>query len=231
MRKPHISQKIGACMIMLLVLCSSRAQKVDYQSLKEEIEKRQTEFQHQYDHPALDQDSVVKVAQQYLHRMLIDGIFPAWYGTAWDYNGTTTRPGVGKIACGYFVTTTLQHLGFDLPRVKWAQMPSETMIRKMIEAKYINRYRNKEIGFIKTQIEESGTGVYVVGMDSHVGFIVNIDGNPKFVHSDYFSPTQGVVSEKLDSDNPLAYSEYRVIGKILTKEMTIRWLSEIAYEN
>ncbi|HEY1086629.1 MAG TPA: hypothetical protein VGE37_03005, partial [Archangium sp.] len=38
--------------------------------------------------------------------------FPAWAGTVWDFNGTSTVPGEGKIACGYDVTTVLEQAGF-----------------------------------------------------------------------------------------------------------------------
>ena len=49
---------------------------------------------------------------------LVDSIFPYWYGTEWDFNGITESPRKGEIACGYFVSTTLKHMGIRLNRYK-----------------------------------------------------------------------------------------------------------------
>jgi hypothetical protein len=43
----------------------------------------------------------------FIHHSLSKTIFPHWYGTVWDYNGYTNTPKNGVIACGYFVSTTL----------------------------------------------------------------------------------------------------------------------------
>jgi hypothetical protein len=59
-----------------------------------------------------------------------------------------------------------------------------------------------------------------------VGFIY-YDGleEPSFVHSSVYWPVQ-VVSEPLDSENPLKHSYYRVVGKILTDRMIFKWLND-----
>lgn len=41
-------------------------------------------------------------------RQITQKVFPYWYGTKWDFNGTTEMPQEGSIACGYFVTTTYE---------------------------------------------------------------------------------------------------------------------------
>src|SRR5688572_11801089 len=50
----------------------------------------------------------------YLETCLRDSMFEYWYGTRWGFYGTTPKPRQGKIACGYFVTTTLKHLGLNI---------------------------------------------------------------------------------------------------------------------
>ncbi|MBL4585935.1 MAG: hypothetical protein JKX84_02595 [Flavobacteriales bacterium] len=201
-------------------------QRVDYGELKVSIAQRKTQLIAAYKNPKCSKDSVVRCAQKFLFSTITTKVFPAWYGTKWDYNGTTQEPRKGSIACGYFVTTTLRDMGFDIPRVRWAQLPSETMICEMTESKYIKRYRFADINHIENEILKWGNGLYVVGTDSHVGFIVNTNGKCRFVHSDYFNPTGGVISEKLNSDNPLRFSKYRIIGKILMEEMVVEWLTE-----
>ncbi len=218
---------ISVLMLVATVGCAQH--KTDYNSIKQQIQTRQGELQKEFANTGLDHDSVVEVAREYLFQTMTTKVFPAWYGTKWDYNGITTEPRKGHIACGYFVTTTLRDMGFALPRVRWAQLPSETMICEMTESCYIKRYRHSSISHIESQIKTWGDGLYVVGMDSHVGFIVNTDGKLRFVHSDYFNAMRGVISERLNSDNPLKSSKYRVIGKVFTKEMTTRWLKGKEY--
>lgn len=46
-----------------------------------------------------------------ISRIIIDSLMPCWYGTPWDFNGCTTEPGKGSIACGYFVSTVLRDAG------------------------------------------------------------------------------------------------------------------------
>jgi len=214
----------------VMVLTSACAQKrLNYSDLKLKIKVRRGQLSEAYKNPKCDKDSVVRCTQQFLFTTMTSKVFPSWYGTKWDYNGTTQEPRKGSIACGYFVTTTLRDMGFDIPRVRWAQLPSESMIKEMTGSNYIKRYRFAEISHIESEIRKWGSGLYVVGMDSHTGFIVNTDGRCRFVHSDYFNPAGGVVSEKLNSENPLKSSRYRVIGKILTKEMARDWLKEERY--
>lgn len=203
---------------------SGCGQHINYEALKTKVEARQVELSRAYCNDNLDKDSVVKVAQHYLFSTMVAKMFPAWYGTRWDYNGTTQCPKKGKIACGYFVTTTMRDMGFNVPRVKWAQAPSETMIKQMTGSSNIKRYRFSSIDHIKREVRKWGEGIYVVGMDSHVGYIVNLNGSLRFVHSDFYNKNRGVISEALDSNNPLKHSKYRVVGKILTKEMTRKWL-------
>src|SRR2546429_7045322 len=53
------------------------------------------------------QADVMAQARTFVTRSIYTEIFPSWYGTAWDFYGTTEVPQQGKIACGYFVTTVL----------------------------------------------------------------------------------------------------------------------------
>jgi len=203
--------------------------KLDYDAVKAEISSKKAELSRAYRDPKCDKDSVVHCAQQFLFTTMTAKVFPCWYGTKWDYNGTTEKPRTGHIACGYFVTTTMRDLGFRIPRVRWAQLPSESMIKEMTSATNIKRYRFADINHIESEICAWGDGLYVVGMDNHTGFIMNHGGKCQFVHSDYFNWSRGVVSENLSSDHPLRTSKYRVIGKVLTDDMVVKWLTDSSF--
>lgn len=206
---------------VLLILIVLNTYSQTYFEIITNIETRRTELSSIYSSTE-NKDSVINIAQEFLFYKIVNEIFSAWYNTKWDFNGTTTTPQKGSITCGYFVTTVLEHAGFKLPRVKWAQLDSETMILKLNSN--VKRFSKRPVQEVINYIESSGKGLYLVGLDIHVGFIVN-DGNEiSFVHSNYYKPEIGVMKESLIGKNPLADSRYRVVGKILHKTMIEKWL-------
>jgi hypothetical protein len=171
-----------------------------------------------------ENDTLIKSAQNLLVRFIDDEIFPYWYYTPWNFYGTTQVPKSGTIACGYFVTTVLRDVGFDIPRVKWAQLPSEGIILKF--CREIKRFHDRPVSEVIDYIKKKPDAVYVVGLDCHVGFIVKYQGKIQFVHSNYYHPEIGVMSENLDSENPLRDSKYRVVGKVSDSVNVLRWISK-----
>jgi len=170
-----------------------------------------------------EKKGIVIEAREYLFSQLTNEIFPSWYGTAWDFNGVTQVPNEGHIACGYFVTTTLQDAGFDVPRIKWAQMASENMITKATP--HVTRFSNASMEEIETWLASQEDALYMVGLDNHTGFVCKKGNQMKFIHSSPYNELGGVISESIDTHNPLAVSGYRVFGKILHDEMIVKWLN------
>lgn len=135
-----------------------------------------------------------------------------WLGTAWEFSGTTKEPQKGAIACGYFVTTTLEQAGRKLERVKLAQAASETMIVQLCEKETIRRYSDVGLADFSKKLQAQREGYYLVGLDSHTGFLkVGKDNKVLFIHS---GPGRGVVLEWPEEAVALAKSRYRVTGKI-----------------
>ena len=164
-----------------------------------------------------------------LETELTQNIFPAWYGTPWDFNGITTRPGKGKIACGYFVSTCLTHLGYKVPRIKLAQQPSQKIIRTFVARSSMDISSKRSLSRLKQQLLISGNGIYIVGLDTHVGFVTVRGENISFIHSSYYNPTRYVKAEPYNTKNPLADSKYRVFGKLFHDQMLINWLNQKTY--
>jgi hypothetical protein len=167
------------------------------------------------------QNAVITEAQTFLNEN-INSYFEFWYNTPWDFNGTTRLPKKGNIACGYFVTTILQDMGFKIPRIKWAQSASEIMIKNMTAN--IKRFYDKPIEDVAEDIKLRGEGVYIVGLDFHVGFIYSRKNEMHFIHSNYHDAETGVMKQQLIDNNSLKNSYYRVTGKIFTPEMTKKWI-------
>lgn len=195
----------------------------NYPAILNKISEKRTQLSERYQAASTSSAKalVIDSAREFVFTTLTKEILPTWYGTEWDYNGTTTEPQKGHIACGYFVTTTLEAAGFSLPRAEWAQLASEERILNMTDD--VRRYSRAPIAGVEKEVKERGRGLYVVGMDDHVGFIVNDGQEVTFVHSQ----PGGVTCEKLCSNNRCSRSRYRVVGKVLTDEMMRGWLEGV----
>lgn len=194
-----------------------------YAELVRELEERRSEHAERYrTAAAFERPQVLAAARADLEDRMIRGLLPAWYGTPWDYNGTTRSPGHGTIACGYFVTTVLLDAGFRIPRTRWAQLASERLIMKFAPNAW--RSSNTSVQAIRQWLLARGDGVYVAGLDNHVGFISVRRTNIHFIHSNYHHPETGVMAEPLEGNNPFAHSHHRVIGELFDEKMMIQWL-------
>lgn len=152
------------------------------------------------------------MAKDYLYHTLTDSVFAYWYGTTWDFNGITEKPRKGKIACGYFVTTTLEHCGFTLPRVKLAQQAASVIIRTLCPKKSIKTFNQLEK--LKQYLDTQPEGVYIVGLDTHVGYLWNTPENLHFVHASY-SGNKQVSKELWNESIVLGKSKLFVVGNLL----------------
>jgi hypothetical protein len=173
------------------------------------------------------QTEVVATASDYLYGILKDSIFPAWYGTVWDFNGITNQPKVNEIACGYFVSTTLKHVGFRLNRYKLAQQAAAVIIQKLVGANNLHWYNNFET--LEAEIKQNGNHIYVLGLDYHVGFLVVENYEVYFVHSDFY---EGKVLKELALSSPsILGSERFALGQITHNNNLIKkWIQgEVVY--
>jgi hypothetical protein len=167
-------------------------------------------------------------AARYVERALIDEVLPRWDGTPWDFDGHSTTPRTGSIACGYFVTTTLAEAGFRVERAKLAQQPAEAIIKTLVPPEAITRYSDVPIERFEEAMTARGDGLYVVGLDNHVGFLIVRGGEVLFHHSSV-APPGAVVRERARASVPLAVSRYRVVGKLFTDEALVTaWLDGTA---
>jgi hypothetical protein len=170
------------------------------------------------------QADVVAQARTVVTGSIYREIFLSWYGTAWDFNGNTEVPQQGKIACGYFVSTVLRDAGWRVQRVRLAQQASENIILSLTTDPYVKRFRRVAISDFVNVVKKWGTGLYVVGLDIHTGFIVNTGSEVYFIHSSYVEPYM-VVREKAIESKILAASNYRVLGRITADDLFIeKWL-------
>jgi len=145
-----------------------------------------------------------------------------WDATGWDFNGVSRVAGEGNIACGYFVTTILQDLGFKLDRIRLSQEPSSVMIKELTKPVKILHSRDAMINYVKTQ---PAPAIYIVGLDFHTGFISSGPDGVFFIHSNYINRA-GVMKEPAASSAALAASNYFMIGNLTANtDLLSKWVN------
>ncbi len=175
-------------------------------------------------------DEALSAIEAWLPAALTGAAAAPWLGTPWDFYGASAIPGQGRIACGYFIAATLYAAGFNV-RVSQesdgirhhhlAGWPSERMIVRLVDEHSIRRFSDVPVAEFVGAMSESGPGMYIVGLDQHVGYlIVDEGGEVWFLHA---KPGKEVVVERPGAAPFLADSRYRVVGKLDHRTAAI-WL-------
>jgi hypothetical protein len=197
-----------------------------YQNTLAVIQRERVALLQQYESARSDavREAILDQATVQLVQAVRHQVTPFWQGTPWEFNGTTQIPGTGAIACGYFVTTVLRDLGVSLDRVRLAQQPSEAIIKSLVGPDAVRRFSDVPLTTFLDDIRAWGHGLYIVGLDIHVGFIVHDDAGTRFIHSSYLEPAC-VVDEPAADSVILADSRYRVLGKLTAdRDFLLSWL-------
>jgi hypothetical protein len=157
---------------------------------------------------------------------LVNKMIPYWYGTTWDFNGHTDIPGDGLIACGYFVSTTLKHMGININRYKLAQKAAMDGAKIIQPNKSPIIWRGESAKFSDYFKENYKDGLYKIGLSNHVGYIYKKAGEVFFLHSSYIDPPFAVTIELANESVALLQSTVFVITDITYNEFLIgAWLS------
>lgn len=194
-----------------------------YEDRKAAIAKKQKNWQEYYQvASSRERKNIMQKSRNYLNQQLADHIFEAWYGTKWNFHGTTQTPQKGSIACGYFVSTTLKHAGFQLPRVKMAQQAASVMIKSLCAPESIKTHRNMEA--LESYLSKKEDGLFILGLDKHVGYIYREGDQNYFIHSS-LSNGRKVVKEKLEEARTVKRSKVKMIGDLTGHDWLIeQWL-------
>ena len=106
-----------------------------------------------------------------------------------------------------------------------AQQASENIVLSLTTEANIKRFRNVNITDFVQAVQNWGPGLYVVGLDIHTGFILNVEGDVYFIHSSYIDP-YAVVKERALESRILSGSKYRILGKLSADDQLImKWLN------
>jgi hypothetical protein len=183
-----------------------------YAVLTEELLRWREELADRY---SKAKTSAERQAVEHDARMVLEEALPAmmrcWLGTPWDFHGTADGPGEGKIACGYFVATVLRDAGFKVDRYKLAQQPSGNILRTFLKKEDCVLTVGVEYNSFADSLSQVTPGIYVVGLDTHVAFLVVERDGFRFIHSSGSAPWC-VVDEGRDDASVLQKSNWRMLG-------------------
>jgi len=196
-----------------------------YQKLVSELGRWRSELAQRH---LMAKDEATRSAVENDARIILELTLPAmmrcWLGTAYDFNGTAAKPGAGKIACGYYVSTVLMDAGFRVDRYALAQQPSENILRSFLEKDACSLSVGKTYEAFSADLAKAERGIYLIGLDTHVAFVVVDPDGFRFIHASGSRPWC-VVDEGPAEAGVLQRSSWRMLGN-LTADPTVirRWL-------
>ena len=103
-----------------------------------------------------------------------------------------------------------------------AQQASEFIILSLVPATSVQRFHGVDVERVVDAVHAGGDGLYLVGLDYHVGFLLREQGEVRFCHSSYLAPAT-VVCEPAMTALALP-SNYTVLGKLMQTPMMSSWL-------
>ncbi len=203
-----------------------------YQSVKSKGVSLRNAFAEEYDQVTGDslKNKILDQAGKTLTEYILNDIMPFWYGTPWTFEGHTDIPGEGTVACGYLVSTTLKHAGFNLNRYKLAQKAGKPAARSLSISGQIKTLSNCTRKAVKEYfLKNKADGLYFVGLDCHVGYLLKRNGELFFIHSNYIRK-EGVIIEPVEKSQAFASKVY-CIGDITTdRQLMEYWINNKAIQ-
>lgn len=158
-------------------------------------------------------------ARAYVRSVIRDAIWPAWLGMPWGLgkHSTPVRPHAPGtvIACGYFVSSVLENAGLRPgTRFSYAQAPALQVQRSLApESRDLHRFFSVPGDELARRIAALGDGLYIIGLNNHIGFVDVHGGAVDVVHASY-TGAQVVTREPLATAEVIANS--RAAGYFVT---------------
>lgn len=196
---------------------------IPYKAYKETISSVRKKFALQ--HQAIN-DSIQALLAGLWVNAISNDFYGYWKNTPWDYNGITTEPGRGTIACGYFVTTILRDMDLLINRVKLSTCTSSQMMKNLVPDQPLKNLSYLAYESFNEKLKQLGKGVYIIGLDYHTGFIVNDGVENWFIHSNYIG-RKGVTKETVMTSSALKASKTRWLVSLTgDKNFLRKWLMD-----
>jgi len=193
-----------------------------YAATKAAINRRRQALKAAYEAGNISLDSVRRA----FTAVLLDDIIPYWYGTDWSFEGHTTVPRQGQVACGYFVSTTLLDAGLRLNRFRLAQQAPEVEAKMLSFGKAVTVLRADTPYTAAALFEEQlKDGLYFIGLGAgHVGYLLKRDGQLTAIHSNYVTPSE-VVAQPIMESVYVGFGTFYIADITWNDQMLKYWLA------
>ena len=218
--------KIKILILLTFFIFSTINQKVksDYSIAKNKIETQQKAIKANYlKASAQEKKALLLSTKQVITKNLTSTIIPFWYGTKWSFDGYTAIPKQGEIACGYFVSTTLSHVGFKLNRYKLAQKDPKKEAELLQINGAIEVLEKSPSELKKHFINTKKDGLYFVGLDFHVGYLLKENNEVFFIHSNYINH-EGVKKESITESKAFVSKKYYIVAITENEKLVEKWI-------
>jgi hypothetical protein len=208
-----------AMLLASLVLLSATPQQT-YLDARDQLTKARLTLAHVF---VSDAFSARNKARERLRSYFETQAFPAWKGTPWNFYGTSQTPQQGTIACGYYVTTLMEHAGFRIERVVLAKQASAYLVASVARGTAVEWLRPASSGAAIAAIRKKwGDGMFVVGLDLHVGFLLLQGEESQFCHASYLGDATVLCEDALTSG--AFVSSLYVVADALNDNLVDDWI-------
>ncbi|MBN2340467.1 MAG: hypothetical protein JXX29_12545 [Deltaproteobacteria bacterium] len=185
-----------------------------------------------------ERGAVHREAEKYIAGVFYNYIAPAWLGMPWTMavidDGLKPDARIpyekGKgISCSWFVVSALENMGvkFGNPRGFAGTIAVHLQQSLSPQKKDLKRFFHVSPDQLKKKFIKWGDGLYIIGLNCHVGF-VHVQGNiVTFIHADYTNPMQ-VVMEPIEVSEAIELSEeagYVVSALFKDDRLIHHWLT------
>ncbi len=161
-------------------------------------------------------------ARKTLEDSIGETLAPAWVGTPYAFSGKATAPHDGPVACGHYVGAVLRGAGFRVSRDVGA-LASARIVRSFAGHGRTRWWSGKTRAQLVRGVRREGDGLYLIGLDTHVGLLRVHGGEVTLCHSTGRWPRTVVCEPALASRSLI--SKVHVWGPLLPDETVDRWLA------
>ena len=116
----------------------------------------------------------------------------------------------------------LHDAGFNVHVRKLQRQPSQLIIKSFVGGTRMRKFSNKPMKAFMASVREMGPGLFIIGLDFHVGLLLQTEDDLRFIHASF--ETETVVNEDAATAMPIVTSKYKVVGKILSPANIRSWL-------
>ena len=185
-----------------------------------------------------EKNAVRAEARQYVVHAIVERIIPQWLGMPWTMavidDGLRPNAAVpfetGKgISCSWFLVSVLRNAGlrFQSPRTFAGSIAVRFQYALSPRDADLHRFFNVTPSRLEKKIAALGDGLYVVGLNCHIGF-VHVEGDRvRILHSSYISPTAVVIEPLAESPAVAASREAGYVVSPLFRDIRLidYWLT------